>query len=223
MMGQVFAAMFRREARLAWRRRGRLLQPLMFYALVMLLFPLGAGPDLALLEQVAPSLLWTAALLAVLLAQGSLFSADLEEGGIELWVTSGVSLGWLVLAKLVAYALIDSLPLILISPLLAGWLGVRGEALWVLVASMGLGMPVLCWIGALGAALTLGLPRGGILLALIVLPLYIPVLMFGAGAVHAAMGGRPAEGALVLLGGLLCLGVSLAPLATAAALRVSQE
>lgn len=223
MMGRAFAAVFRRELRLAWRRRGQLLQPLVFYALVMLLFPLGAGADLALLGQAAPSLLWVAALLAVLLAQGTLFSADLEEGGIELWVTSGVSLGWLALAKLIAHAMIVSLPLILVGPVLAGWLGLRGEALWVLAASMALGMPVLCWIGALGTALTLGLPRGGILLALIVLPLYIPVLMFGAGAVHAAVEGRPADGALLLLAGLLFLGVSLAPPATAAALRVSQE
>ena len=132
-------------------------------------------------------------------------------------------MGWVALAKLIAHAMIVSLPLILIGPMLAGWLGLRGEALWVLAASMALGLPVLCWIGALGAALTLGLPRGGILLALIVLPLYIPVLMFGAGAVHAAVEGRPADGALVLLTGLLFLGVSLAPLATAAALRVSQE
>ncbi len=222
-MRDVFVAVFRREFRLAWRRRGRLLQPLAFYALVTLLFPLGAGAHPDLLERSAPSLLWMAALLAVLLAQGPLFSADLEEGGIGLWVTSGVSLSWLALAKLLAHAMIVSSPLILASPLLAGWLGLRGEALGTLLVSMALGMPALCWIGALGAALTLGLPRGGILLALIVLPLYIPVLMFGAGATSAAMEGQPVAGALALLGGLLCLSASLIPLATAAALRVSQE
>ena len=223
MMGRVFGALFRREIQRAWRRRGQLLQPLMFYVLVMLLFPLGMGSDLELLTQIAPSLLWVAALLAVLLAHGALFSSDLEEGSIELWVTSGVSLGWLALAKLAAHSMIVSLPLILISPILAGWLGLHGGTLWVLVASMALGIPVLCGIGALGAALTLGLPRGGVLLALIVLPLYIPVLMFGSGAVHAAVEGRSAHGALILLAGLLCLTASLIPLATAAALRISQE
>ena len=222
-MGQAFAAVFYREFRLAWRRRGQLLQPLMFYILVMLLFPLGAGADPELLERAAPSLLWIAALLAVLLAQGPLFAVDFEEGGIELWTTSGVSLGWLALAKLTAHAMIVSLPLILLAPVLAGWLGIRGEALWVLIASMALGVPVLCWVGGLGAALVLGLPRGGVLLALIVLPLYIPVLMFGAGAVRSAVEGRPVLGALALLAGLLCLGASLLPLATAAALRISQE
>ena len=223
MMGRVFLALFHREVRLAWRRRGQLLHPLIFYVLVMLLFSLGLGSDPELLMQTGVSLLWVTALLAVLLAQGALFSSDIEDGSIELWVTSGVPLGWLAFAKLAAHAIVVSAPLILASPVLAGWLGFRGEVLWALPASMALGMPVLCWVGALGSALTVGLPNGGILLALIVLPLYIPVLMFGSGAVYAAMDGRSANGALALLAGLFFLAASLTPLATAAALRVGQE
>ncbi len=223
MMGRAFAALLRREALLAWRRRGQQLQPLLFYALVMLLFPLGIGPESAQLAALAPSLLWITALLAALLTPGALFAADLEEGGIELWMTCGLPLGWLALAKLVMHALAVSLPLVLLSPLLGAWFGLRGEALWMLPASMALGLPVLCWTGALGAALTLGLPRGGMLLALIVLPFYVPVLLFGSSAVHAALEGRPAGGALALLGGLACLAFSLAPLAVAEALRAGQE
>ena len=223
MMGQIFVAVFRRELRLAWRRRGQLVQPLLFYGLVMLLFPLGLGGDAALLAQFAPAVLWVSALLAVLLTHGTMFAADLEDGGIELWVASGVSLNWLALARLAAHTLIVSTPLLLSSPLLAAWLGLPSTAIGVLFLSLLLGLPTLCCIGSLGGALTLGLPQGGMLLALIVLPLYIPTLMFGAGAVTSVLEGRSAQGALLLLGGLLCLSVSLAPLAVAAALRVSQE
>lgn len=223
MMGRAFASLLRREALLAWRRRGQQVQPLLFYVLVMLLFPLGIGPEAAQLAALAPSLLWITALLAALLAPGALFATDLDEGGIEVWMTSGVPLSWLALAKLLAHALVVALPLVLLSPLLGAWFGLRGEALWMLPATMALGLPVLCWVGALGAALTLGLPRGGMLLALIVLPFYMPVLLFGSGAVHAALAGRPAGGALMLLGALACLALSLAPLAVAGALRASQE
>ena len=223
MMRTLFIAQLHRELVLAWRRRGRFLQPLLFYILVMLLFPLGMDPDVERLASLAPSLLWVTALLAALLAPGMLFASDFEDGCIDVWITGGPSLAWLVLAKLLAYTAIVSLPLIVASPLLGAWFGLSGAALQVLFLSMALGMPVLCLIGALGGALTLSLPRGGILLALIVLPLYIPVLMFGAGAVTAASQGHSVTAALTLLGGLLLLSLSLIPLATATALRAGLE
>ena len=223
VMGQAFAAQWRREWQLIWQQRMQWLQPLMFYGLMALLFSLGFGADPDLLAQLAPSLLWLLAMLAVLLALEGLFRTDFEDGTIELWLTAGVSVAWLMLAKLLAHALAVALPLVAISGLLAAWLGVPGQAMAVMLGSLGLGVPILCWVGALGAALTVGLARGGILLALIVLPLYIPVLMFGTVAVQAAAEGRSACGALLLLGSLGLLSVSLIPWAVAAALRVSQE
>ncbi len=223
MMCTLFLAQWRREMALAWRRRGRFLQPLLFYMLVMLLFPLAMDPDPVRLETLAPALLWVTALLAALLAPAMLFSSDYEEGCIELWITGGMPLAWLILAKLLAYTVIVSLPLIVASPLLGGWFGLSDASLRVLFLSMALGVPALCLIGSLGAALTLSLPRGGILLALIVLPLYIPVLMFGAGAVTAASQGHSVIAALTLLGGMLLLTLSLIPLAAAAALKASLE
>ncbi len=222
-MGRAFAALLGREAKLAWRRRGQQLQPLLFYVLVMMLFPLGMGPEPEQLAQLAPSLLWVAALLAALLVPGALFAADFEDGSIELWMTCGVPLAWLMLAKLLIYAAIVTLPLLLLSPLLGAWFGLQDEALWMLPLTLALGLPVLCWVGALGAALTLGLPRGGMLIALIVLPFYIPVLLFGSSAVHAAAEGRPTEGAVALLAGLGLIAGSLSPVAVAAALRAAQE
>ena len=223
MMGQAFCVVFARELRLAWRSRSRLLQPLVFYALAMLLLVIGLGPAPAMLEAAAPGLLWVLALFAVLLSAGALFRSEHEEGSLDVWRTCGVPLAWLLFAKLLAHALVVSVPLALAGPLLGAWLGIPAAGLGVLFVSLLLGVPVLCWIGALGAALTLGLPAGGILLALIVLPLYVPVLMFGSLAVHAAIDGRPVLGPLSLIAAFVLLAASLVPVAVAAALRAGQE
>ena len=213
--------MFGRELRLAGRRRARLAQPLALYALAALLLALGAGPEQTALA--APALLWVFALFAALLAAGELFRAELEDGSLELWRTCGLPLAWLLAAKLAAHALIVAAPLAAAGPLLGLWLGMPGDGALALLLSLALGIPALCWIGALGAALTLSLPAGGVLLALIVLPLYAPVLISGAMAVDAALDGRSMLGPLALLAGLAVLAASLAPLGCAAALRAGQE
>ena len=216
-----FAAIVRRDLILAIRHRAEALNPLLFFLVVVSLVPLGLGPRREVLELVAPGVLWIGALLAALLSLERMFRTDFEDGSLELMLVSPHPLPLIVLAKVLAHWLVTGLPLLAAAPLIALLLGLPGRSLAVLLATLALGTPALSAVGAIGVALTVGLRRGGMLLSLLVLPLYIPVLVFAASAVAAAAGGLPATGQLYLLGALAVLSLSLAPVAAAAALRIS--
>ncbi|EGH95958.1 MULTISPECIES: heme exporter protein CcmB [Pseudomonas syringae group] len=220
-MSRVFAALILREARLLARRPAELANPLVFFALVIALFPLAIGPDTQLLQALSPGLLWVAALLAVLLSLDGLFRGDFEDGSLEQWVLSPHPLALLVLGKVLAHWVFSGLALVLLSPVLALMLGLPGQCLPVLMLSLLLGTPVLSLLGAVGAALTVGLKRGGVLLALLILPLYIPVLILGSAALQAALQGVSATGYLLWLGSLTVLAITLTPFAIAAGLKIS--
>lgn len=210
-----------REARLLCRRPAELANPLVFFAIVIALFPLAVGPQTQLLQSLSPGLLWVAALLAVLLSLDGLFRSDFEDGSLEQWLLSSHPLALLVLAKVSAHWLFSGLALVLLSPLLALMLGLPGRCLPVLLASLLLGTPILSLLGAIGAALTVGLKRGGLLLALLILPLYIPVLILGSGALQASLQGLPVAGHLLWLASLCALTITLTPFAIAAGLSIS--
>lgn len=212
-----------RDLRLAFRKRGQLVQPLAFFAMVTMLFPLSISPELSRLREVAPGVLWAGELLASLLALEFLFRDDAYDGTLEQYALSGQSLTWLMFAKTAAHWLLTGLPLALIAPLAAMSLGVMPAALPGIVASVTVGSVALSLIGSIGAALTLGVKRSGALLALLTLPLSLPVLIFGARATQLAIIGGPLLPPLELLGALAVLGVTLAPLAAAAAVRISLE
>ena len=219
--GSAFFGMLRRDLRIAFRSPVEVLNPLLFFVIVVTLFRLGTDPGEHAVAALAPGVLWMAALLATLLGLDALFRADFEDGSLEQILLSPTPLPLLVAAKVLAHWLIAGLPLLVLAPLLAGALGLGGESLRVLLLSLALGGPVLSLVGAIGVALTVGLRRGGTIVALLVLPLYVPVLVFGAQAVSAAGAGLPAAGALYMLSALLVLALALSPLATAAALRIS--
>ncbi|MGN2386681.1 MULTISPECIES: heme exporter protein CcmB [Pseudomonas syringae group] len=220
-MSRVFAALILREARLLARRPAELANPLVFFALVIALFPLAIGPDTQLLQALSPGLLWVAALLAVLLSLDGLFRGDFEDGSLEQWVLSPHPLTLLVLGKVLAHWVFSGLALVLLSPVLALMLGLPVQCMPVLMLSLLLGTPVLSLLGAVGAALTVGLKRGGVLLALLILPLYIPVLILGSAALQAALQGMSATGYLLWLGSLTVLAITLTPFAIAAGLKIS--
>ena len=220
---QGFRVVLRRDLTLAYRRRAEITNPLVFFVIVVTLFPLSMGPEVNLLARVAPGIIWVAALLASLLALDAIFSPDHQDGTLEQLLLSPHPLSLMVLAKVIAHWLVSGVPLLLLAPVLALLLHLPEEALGVLMASLALGTPTLSLIGAIGVALTVGLRKGGVLLSLLVLPLYIPVLIFGALAVDAAAGGLSPAANLYLLGAVLALALSLAPMAAAAALRVSLE
>ncbi|MCH2339429.1 MULTISPECIES: heme exporter protein CcmB [Stutzerimonas stutzeri subgroup] len=220
-MSNVFTLLLARESRLLFRRPAELANPLVFFAIVIALFPLAVGPETQLLQTISPGLIWVAALLAVLLSLDGLFRSDFEDGSLEQWVVSPHPLALLVLAKVLAHWLFSGLALVLLAPLLGLMLGMPVSALPVLLMSLLLGTPVLSLLGAVGAALTVGLKRGGLLLALLILPLYIPVLILGSGALQAALQGLPALGYLLWLSSLTALAVTLTPFAIAAGLRIS--
>jgi heme exporter protein B len=220
-MSNVFNQLLVRETRLLFRRPAELLNPLVFFAIVIALFPLAVGPESQQLQTLSPGLLWVAALLAVLLSLDGLFRSDFEDGSLEQWVLSPHPLPLLVLAKVLAHWLLCGLSLVMLAPLLALMLGLPGRCLPVLLATLLLGTPILSLLGAVGAALTVGLKRGGLLLALLILPLYIPVLILGSGALQAALQGLPAAGHLLWLASLTALSVTLTPLAIAAGLKIS--
>jgi len=220
-MSNVFTLLLARESRLLFRRPAELANPLVFFAIVIALFPLAVGPESQLLQSISPGLIWVAALLAVLLSLDGLFRSDFEDGSLEQWVVSPHSLALLVLAKVLAHWLFSGLALVLLAPLLGLMLGMPASALPVLLVSLLLGTPILSLLGAVGAALTVGLKRGGLLLALLILPLYIPVLILGSGALQAALQGLPASGYLLWLSSLTALAVTLAPFAIAAGLKIS--
>jgi heme exporter protein B len=218
----VFAAV-RRDLLLAQRRRSEVLVTLFFFIIVVSLFPLGIGPEPAILKKIAPGILWVAALLATLLGLPRLFATDYGDGTLEQMLLSPSPLGLLVVGKIIAHWLLCGLPLVALAPILGLQFDLGADSLLILVASLLLGTPVLSLIGAIGAALTLGVRGGGVLLALLILPLYIPVLIFGAGAVEAQVVGLSADGHLSLLAALLVLALFFAPWATTAALRIALE
>jgi len=212
-----------RELTLAMRRRAEVLTVVFFFVIVVSLFPLGVGPEIQTLRQIAPGVLWVAALLASMLSLDRLFSADYIDGTLEQMLLAAQPLSVLVLSKILSHWLVSGLPLVLISPVLGMQLGMDLESIGVLVLSLALGTPVLSLIGAVGAGLTLGVRGGGVLLSLLVLPLYIPVLIFGAGAVEATASGLGAEGHLSLLAAFLILALMLAPWGAATALKISLD
>lgn len=216
-------AVFLRDLRLALRRRTDTLAALFFFVIVASLFPLGVGPEPALLRSLGAGVVWVAALLASMLSLGRLFADDFADGTLEQLLLSPCPLPLLVVAKVAAHWLSAGLLLVLLSPLLALQFGLSAAAAGVLAASLLLGTPLVALIGAIGAALTVGVRGAGVLLSLLVLPLYVPVLIFGAGAVDATQAGLGAGGHFSLLGALLVLALSGAPWVTAAALRVGLE
>lgn len=222
-MLSTFASVVRRDLLLAMRRRADVATPLFFFIIVASLFPLGVGPEPALLRTMAPGILWVAALLASMLALNRLFASDYADGTLEQLLLSPEPLALLVAGKVVAHWLVSGLPLVLLAPLLAVQYDMEAGPALVLILSLLIGTPVLSLVGAIGAALVLGARGGSVLVALMILPLYIPVLIFGAGAVGAEASGLGADAHLLLLGGLLCGAAALAPWATAAALRISLE
>ncbi|MDX1451929.1 MAG: heme exporter protein CcmB [Oleiphilaceae bacterium] len=207
------------DLRLAFRNRQSLLNPLSFFVIVIVLFPLGVSPDKAFLAQAAAGLVWVAALLSMMLSLDRLFQVDFEDGTLEQLLLSGQPFYLTVLAKQLAHWLLSAVPLILLSPLLATMLHLDAQHLNVLVLSLLLGTPVIGLIGGIGAALTVSLRSGGLLISLLVLPLTIPVLIFGAGSVLASIEGVGVQGHLAFLGALLALSVTMAPIATGAALK----
>jgi heme exporter protein B len=214
-----FSGVIRRDLLLAMRNRADVLASVFFFIIVAALAPLGLGPEPAMLRTIGPGMLWIAALLASMLALGRLFAQDYADGTLEQMLLSPEPAAILVAGKIVAHWLTCGVPLIVLSPLLALQFGLPAAQVAVLMASLLLGTPVLSLIGAIGAALTLGVRGGGVLVALLVLPLYIPVLIFGAGAAVA----QDPQAHLFLLGGLLAGALALAPWATAAALRIALE
>ena len=210
-----------RDLRLVWRRRGDAAQSLLFALMVLALFPLALGADPQQLARIAPGVLWVAVLLSGLLTLDALYRSDVEDGSLEQMLLAPVPLAWLIAVRVGVHWLTTALPLVLATPLLAQLLYLPGELLPVLMVSLLLGTPLLSLVGAVVAALTVGIRRSGMLLALLALPLFLPVLVFGAGSVMAAAQGLPWAGALLLLGAGLALALVLAPLAAAAAVRIA--
>ena len=212
-----------RDATLAWRGRAGVLSILFFFIIVVSLFPLGVGPEMGILRTIAPGVVWVAALLSSMLSLDRMFSHDYLDGSLEQLMLTPQPLTVVVLGKIIAHWMVTGAPLILIAPVLGLQFGLPPRALVTLLVSLLLGTPALSLIGAVGAALTLGLRGGGVLLSLLLLPLCIPVLIFGAGAVEASIGGAGAEANLSLLGAVLVLALVFAPWTSAAALRISTE
>ncbi len=217
----IYLAVVRRDLLLAARSPSQWINPLLFFVIAVSLFPLGVGPDPNRLNEIAAGVIWVAALLAAMLSQDSLFRNDFEDGCLEQMLTSPHPLILIVAAKVTAQWLLSGLPLVLLSPLLAVLMGMSFDGWWALFLTLLMGTPILSLLGALGAGLVVSVNRGGVLLSLLVLPLCIPVLIFATTAVQTASVGLPIEGHLSLLGALLALAVTLAPVAIAGALGVT--
>jgi heme exporter protein B len=218
---RAFALLLKRDLTLAVRHRAEMVNPLLFFILVTSLFPLGVGANPNLLQAIGPGVIWVAALLAALLSLDNIFRSDFEDGTLEQFLLSSHPVSILVLAKVTAHWLVTGLPLLLVSPLLGVLLGVTGDGIRILMLTLLLGTPVLSLLGAVGVALTVGLRKGGMILSLLVLPLYVPLLIFAASAVDTAAAGLPVSAHLLFISALLVLALSLSPPATAAALRIS--
>ncbi len=218
---QAFFTLLKRDLKIAIRHRGDIFNPLLFFVMVVTLFPLGVGPEPQMLARIAPGIIWVAALLASMLSLERLFKADFMDGTLEQMLLSPQPLSIMVLAKVFAHWLLTGVPLILIAPLLAVLLNLEANSYGALIATLALGTPVLSLIGAIGVALTVGLRKGGVLLSLLILPLYIPVLIFATSAIDAAGMNLPYDGQLALIGAMLAGSLTLAPFAIGASLRVS--
>ena len=213
----------RRDLLLAMRRRSDVLTTLVFFVMVVSLFPLGVGPEPEMLRKMAPGVVWVAALLASMLSLARMFSADYLDGTLEQMLLAPQSFSVLVLGKIIGHWLLSGLPLVLIAPVMGVQFDMSGDALMVLLIGLLLGTPVLSMIGAIGAALTLGLRGGGVLVSLLVLPLCIPVLIFGSAAVDAVTAGMDYTTNLALLGAFMLFALTFTPLVTAQALKISME
>lgn len=222
-MIEAIGCLVRRDLLLALRRRSDAVTALLFFVVVVSLFPLGVGPEPALLRVIAPGVIWVAALLACMLSLARLFASDHADGTLEQMLLGAAPLGVVVAAKVLAHWILTGLPLVLVAPVLALQYDLPVSLLGVLAVSLLIGTPVLSLIGAIGAALTLGARGAGALLALLVLPLYVPVLVFGAGSVEAAAGAQSPDAHLMVLAALLAAAAGLAPWAISAALRISLE
>jgi heme exporter protein B len=214
---------FVRDLTLAWRRWDEVAQPLIFYVVVTTMFPLATTPDLSALRQIGGGVVWVAALLSSLLALEALFRADVEDGTMEQWVLSGQPLGWILLAKVAAHWVLTGLPLVIMSPIVGTGLGLPVSVWGVLMLSLLLGTGTLSVLGGIGAALTVGVRRGSVLLSLLVLPLAMPMLIFGSRAVTMQMDGDSPAGPLQLLAAIFFMALSLGPIAMSAAIRISVE
>ncbi len=219
----LLALVIRRDLLLAMRRRADVLTTLIFFVMVVSLFPLGVGPEPDMLRKMASGVLWVAALLASMLSLPRMFSADYLDGTLEQMMLAPQSLTMMVLGKIIAHWMLSGLPLVLIAPVLGLQFDMPVQALWILVIALLLGTPVLSMIGAIGAALTLGLRGGGVLVSLLVLPLCIPILIFGTGAVEAVNSGLGATSNLSLLGAFFLFALVFTPFVAAQALRISME
>lgn len=218
---QAFCATLKRDLVIALKRKNDLLNPIMFFLIVVSLFPLGISPDPVELSKVSAGVIWVSALLASMLSLDNLYRADYEDGSLEQLLLSPQPLYFLVLAKNIAHWLISGLPVVVLSPLLAYMLYLPSEAYWTLVLTLLIGTPVLSLFGSIGVALTVGLGSRGLILAVIVLPLSTPVLIIGAKAVTDVMFGLPVANHFALLGAILAMALTMAPLASSAALRIS--
>ena len=218
---QAFTAIVRRDLVLAMRRRSEIANPVLFFILVITLFPLGIGAQPKLLQAIAPGIIWVSALLATMLSLDSLFRSDFDDGSLEQILLSPYPTSILVLGKITAHWLTTGLPLLVVAPLLAVFLGMPNQSLSILLLTLLLGTPILSLIGAVGVALTVGLRRGGMILSLLVLPLYVPVLIFASNAVEMASGGLTVDAQVNILISMLLMALVLAPWPTAAALKMS--
>ncbi|MDX1459848.1 MAG: heme exporter protein CcmB [Xanthomonadales bacterium] len=220
---RAFWAVVRRDLVVSFRRRAEVFQPIVFLLVVVSLFPLGVGPEPQRLATIAPGVIWIAALLATVLSLETLFRSDFEDGSLEQLVLSGHPLSLIALAKTLTHWLVTGVPVILVSPLLTLWMNLPSDGLWILMLTLLIGTPVLSLVGAIGAALTVGLKRGGQLLSLLVFPLYVPLLILATNALNSALAGLPYNGQLWLMTAGLIAALTLAPFATAAALKLSLE
>ncbi|MDE0412054.1 MAG: heme exporter protein CcmB [Gammaproteobacteria bacterium] len=222
-MLNVLLTVIHRDLLVAFRRRAELMNPVLFYAIVVTLFPLGVSPDVSFLSKLAPGVVWVTALLAALISVERIFKQDFEDGSIEQLFLSPYPVSLLIFGKVVAHWIITGVPMLGIVPIMAMLLHIPGQVLPVLWISVLIGTPILSLVGAIGAALTVGLGGGGMLIGLLVLPLYIPVLIFASSAVSAAMDGQAVSGQLAMLGAGLILALILAPMAISASLKVSMD
>ncbi|MEH6594130.1 MAG: heme exporter protein CcmB [Colwellia polaris] len=216
-----FALIVKRDLRIAFRHRDDIINPLLFFIIVVTLFPLGVGPESTMLSRIAPGIIWVAALLSTLLSLDRLFKSDHADGSLEQMLLSPHPIFILVLAKIVAHWLLTGLPLILIAPLLAVLLHLQESSYIALMLTLLLGTPILSLLGAIGVALTVGIKKGGVLLSLLVLPLYIPVLIFATSAIDTAGMNLPYNGQLAIIAAIFFASLTLAPFAVSAALKVS--
>ena len=220
-LGKLIVLSFTRELNAAARSKGEFYNPLIFFLAIVIFVPLGISPEAKVLATIAPGMIWTIALLSVLLSLDKVFQSDYEDGTLEQMAVSGQSLYWLIIVKSLAHWSLTGLPLTLLSPLLGMMLALPESGYAALVASLFFGTGVLCFVGTIGAALTVSLRRGGLLISLVIIPLYVPALIFGASCVKTAVLGDPYYAELVMLVGMWMLALILSPLASVGALKIS--